>query len=41
MSISLLLEMALSDNPDREALVSNGSRLTLAELSALVDGAPG
>jgi acyl-CoA synthetase (AMP-forming)/AMP-acid ligase II len=40
MSISLLLEMALSD-PDREALVSNGTRLTVAELSALADGGAG
>jgi acyl-CoA synthetase (AMP-forming)/AMP-acid ligase II len=40
MSISLLLEMALSD-PDREALVSNGTRLTVTELNTLVDGGAG
>jgi acyl-CoA synthetase (AMP-forming)/AMP-acid ligase II len=40
MSISLLLEMALSD-PEREALVSNGTRLTVMELSALADGGAG
>jgi acyl-CoA synthetase (AMP-forming)/AMP-acid ligase II len=40
MSISLLLEMALSA-PDREALVSNGTRLTVAELSSLADGGAG
>ena len=40
MSISLLLEMA-SSNPDREALVSNGTRLTVGELSALADGGAG
>ena len=40
MSISLLLEMASSD-PDREALVSNGTRLTIGELSALADGGAG
>jgi acyl-CoA synthetase (AMP-forming)/AMP-acid ligase II len=40
MSISLLLEMASSD-PDREALVSNGTRLTVGELSALADGGAG
>lgn len=41
MSISLLLEMALSDNPDREALVCNGTRLTVGELGALADGGAG
>lgn len=40
MSISLLLEMAMSD-PEREALVSNGTRLTVAELSNLADGGAG
>ncbi|MDT5008908.1 MAG: hypothetical protein QOH57_525 [Mycobacterium sp.] len=40
MSISLLLEMALSE-PGREALVSKGTRLTVAELSALADGGAG
>src|SRR6201998_3116531 len=40
MSISLLLEMA-SSSPDREALVSNGTRLTVGELSALADGGAG
>ena len=40
MSISLLLEMASSD-PDREALVCNGTRLTVGELSALADGGAG
>jgi len=40
MSISLLLEMASSD-PDREALVCNGTRLTVGELSALADGGTG
>ena len=40
MSISLLLEMAAS-SPDREALVSNGTRLTVGELSALADGGAG
>jgi acyl-CoA synthetase (AMP-forming)/AMP-acid ligase II len=41
MSISLLLEMAVSDNPDREAVVSNGTRLTVGELSSLADGGAG
>jgi acyl-CoA synthetase (AMP-forming)/AMP-acid ligase II len=41
MSISLLLEMAASGDPDREALVSNGTRLTVGELSALADGGAG
>jgi acyl-CoA synthetase (AMP-forming)/AMP-acid ligase II len=40
MSISLLLEMASSD-PDREALVSHRTRLTVGELSALADGGAG
>jgi acyl-CoA synthetase (AMP-forming)/AMP-acid ligase II len=41
MSISLLLEMAESGDPDREALVSGGTRLTAGELSALADGGAG
>lgn len=42
MSISLLLEMAASSNPDRTAIVSGGSsgstRLTTQQLSDLADG---
>ncbi len=41
MSISLLLEMAASTNPDRLAVVVAETRLTAAELSALADGAAG
>lgn len=41
MSISLLLEMALSSNPDRTAVVSGETRLTTSELSALADGGAG
>jgi acyl-CoA synthetase (AMP-forming)/AMP-acid ligase II len=41
MSISLLLEMAASSNPDRTALVSGEMRLTTDELSALADGGGG
>lgn len=41
MSISLLLEMAASTNPDRTALVSGEMRLTTAELSELADGGAG
>jgi acyl-CoA synthetase (AMP-forming)/AMP-acid ligase II len=41
MSISLLLEMAASTNPDRPAIVSGDLRLTAEELSALADGAAG
>jgi long-chain acyl-CoA synthetase len=41
MSISLLLEMAVSDVPDRLAVVSNDVRLTTQELSDLADGAAG
>jgi acyl-CoA synthetase (AMP-forming)/AMP-acid ligase II len=41
MSISLLLEMAASGNPDRTALVSGDLRLTTEELSALADGGAG
>ena len=40
MSISILLEMA-SSNAGREALVSNSTRLTVGELSALADGGAG
>jgi acyl-CoA synthetase (AMP-forming)/AMP-acid ligase II len=38
MSISLLLEMASAADPDRTAVVSDGLRLTVAELSDLADG---
>ncbi|CAN5419626.1 fatty acid--CoA ligase family protein [soil metagenome] len=41
MSISLLLEMATSDSPDRVAVVSGDVRLTTQELSDLADGAAG
>lgn len=41
MSVSLLLEMAASTNPDRTALVSGEMRLTTAELSELADGGAG
>lgn len=41
MSISLLLEMASSSNPDRTAVVSGEMRLTAGELSALADGGAG
>lgn len=41
MSISLLLEMAVSSNPDRVALVSDDTRLTVGELNALADGGAG
>jgi long-chain acyl-CoA synthetase len=41
MSISLLLEMATSSNPDRTAVVSGGTRLTTQELSDLADGGAG
>ncbi|HZE16060.1 MAG TPA: AMP-binding protein, partial [Mycobacterium sp.] len=41
MSISLLLEMAVSNNPDRTALVSGDSRLTTRQLSDLADGGAG
>jgi acyl-CoA synthetase (AMP-forming)/AMP-acid ligase II len=41
MSISLLLEMALSPSPDREAVVCDETRLTVADLSALADGGAG
>jgi acyl-CoA synthetase (AMP-forming)/AMP-acid ligase II len=41
MSISLLLEMAASTNPDRPAVVSGEMRLSAEELSNLADGAAG
>jgi acyl-CoA synthetase (AMP-forming)/AMP-acid ligase II len=41
MSISLLLEMAASANPDRTAVVSGQMRLTTGELGALADGGAG
>jgi acyl-CoA synthetase (AMP-forming)/AMP-acid ligase II len=41
MSISLLLEMAVSGEPDRTAVVSGDSRLTTGELSTLADGGAG
>ncbi len=45
MSISLLLEMAVSSNPDRTAVVSQGPsgsvRLTTQQLSDLADGGAG
>ena len=41
MSISLLLEMAVSGNPDRLAVVSGDVRLTTQELSDLADGGAG
>lgn len=41
MSISLLLEMAVSGDPDRLAIVSGDVRLTTQELSDLADGGAG
>ncbi len=41
MSISLLLEMASSSDPDRTAVVSNDLRLSAGELSGLADGGAG
>lgn len=41
MSISLLLEMASSTDPDRTAVVSSDLRLTSGELSELADGGAG
>jgi long-chain acyl-CoA synthetase len=41
MSISLLLEMAASSNPDRTAIVSGDTRLTAQQLSDLADGGAG
>jgi len=41
MSISLLLEMAASSDPDRTAVVSEDVRLTTQQLSDLADGGAG
>ncbi|HKH53353.1 MAG TPA: fatty acid--CoA ligase family protein [Mycobacterium sp.] len=41
MSISLLLEMAVSADPDRLAVVDGENRLTVAGLSELADGGAG
>jgi long-chain acyl-CoA synthetase len=41
MSISLLLEMAVSSNPDRTAVVCGDTRLTTQQLSDLADGGAG
>src|ERR1700758_5085360 len=41
MSISLLLEMAASSNPDRTAVASGDVRLTTQQLSDLADGGAG
>ncbi len=41
MSISLLLEMAVSHDPDRVAVVSGETRYTTGELSGLADGGAG
>jgi acyl-CoA synthetase (AMP-forming)/AMP-acid ligase II len=41
MTVSLLLEMAASSNPDRTTIVSGEMRLTTSELSALADGGAG
>ncbi len=41
MSISLLLEMAASGNPDRTAVVCDDVRLTTQQLSDLADGGAG
>jgi acyl-CoA synthetase (AMP-forming)/AMP-acid ligase II len=41
MSISLLLEMAASSNPERTALVDGDIRLTTQQLSDLADGGAG
>jgi len=41
MSVSLLLEMAASGNPDRPAIVSGDLRLTTQQLSDLADGGAG
>lgn len=41
MSISLLLEMAVSADPDRTAVVSDDLRLTAEQLSTLADGGAG
>ncbi len=41
MSIALLLEMAVSGDPDRLAVVDRGARLTASELSQLASGGAG
>jgi acyl-CoA synthetase (AMP-forming)/AMP-acid ligase II len=41
LSISLLLEMAVSEDPARVALVDGAHRLTIGELSQLADGGAG
>jgi acyl-CoA synthetase (AMP-forming)/AMP-acid ligase II len=41
VSVSLLLEMTASSNPDRTAVVSGQTRLTAGELDALADGGAG
>src|SRR5262249_31774199 len=41
VSISLLLEMAASSDPDRVAVVCGQTRLTTGELSKLADGGSG
>jgi long-chain acyl-CoA synthetase len=41
MSVSLLLEMAVSSNPDRTAVVSGDTRLTTQQLSNFADGGAG
>jgi acyl-CoA synthetase (AMP-forming)/AMP-acid ligase II len=41
LSISLLLEMAASGDPERIALMDGGNRLTTGELSELADGGAG
>lgn len=41
MSVSLLLEMAASGNPERTAIVSGDTRLTTQQLSDLADGGAG
>jgi long-chain acyl-CoA synthetase len=41
MSISLLLEMAASSNPERTAVVSGSLRLTTQQLSDIADGGAG
>lgn len=41
MSISLLLEMAASSEPERTAVVAGNTRLTTDELTALADGGAG
>ena len=41
MSISLLLEMAASEHPERIAVVDGDNRLTVGELSDLADGGAG